>query len=366
MDQSIQRSYVSGRKQTREGIAVKSVSLDQAEKLGIGFNPGVLRSLMDHTAGHAMDAGLLQPGITTPSVPSVVQFLQNWLPGLVKVTTAARRIDLIAGKTVAGSWEDEEIVQGILEPLGNAVPYGDLTNVPVADWNVVWNKRTVVRFELGIQVNALEQARSARVRIDTAAEKRYSAQRQLEIARNKVGFFGFNNGNNLTYGFLNDPGLPAYQTVANTNWATSTFLEIQSDLLTAIQELRTQSEDVIDPDMVPLTLTLATSVRDYLSTPTDFGYSVMKWLNDTYPKIRVESAPELNGANGGLNVFYLHADEVPDDSSDGDRTLIQVVPATFQVLGVAQAAKGYTEDYSNATAGIMLKRPYAITRWSGI
>ena len=28
--------------------------------------------------------------------------------------------------------------------------------------------------------------------------------------------------------------------------------------------------------------------------------------------------------------------------------------------------KGYEEDYSNATAGIMCKRPYAVTRWTGI
>jgi hypothetical protein len=31
-----------------------------------------------------------------------------------------------------------------------------------------------------------------------------------------------------------------------------------------------------------------------------------------------------------------------------------------------QLTKGYEEDYSNATAGIMCKRPWAVTRWSGI
>jgi len=29
-------------------------------------------------------------------------------------------------------------------------------------------------------------------------------------------------------------------------------------------------------------------------------------------------------------------------------------------------AKAYEEDYSNATAGVLLKRPYAVVRYSGI
>jgi hypothetical protein len=71
-------------------------------------------------------------------------------------------------------------------------------------------------------------------------------------------------------------------------------------------------------------------------------------------------------ANSGANVFYIFADAVNDLSSDDGRTFAQLVPAKFQVLGVQQMTKGYEEDYSNATAGIMCKRPWAVTRWSGI
>jgi len=37
-----------------------------------------------------------------------------------------------------------------------------------------------------------------------------------------------------------------------------------------------------------------------------------------------------------------------------------------EIQTVQQLAKAYEEDYSNATAGVMCKRPYAVTRWSGI
>ena len=77
-------------------------------------------------------------------------------------------------------------------------------------------------------------------------------------------------------------------------------------------------------------------------------------------------APNLNKANGGANVFYLYAEEINDGSTDDNRVWVQVVPAKFMALGVDQGAKGITEDYTNATAGVMCKRPYAVYRATGI
>jgi hypothetical protein len=71
-------------------------------------------------------------------------------------------------------------------------------------------------------------------------------------------------------------------------------------------------------------------------------------------------------ANGGANVAYLFADSVEDGGSDGGATFAQVVPAKFQALGTEKKAKGYLEDFSNATAGIFTKRPFAVQRLSGI
>ena len=44
-----------------------------------------------------MRADALQPTVTTASIGTPVQFLQNWLPGFVFVVTAARKIDDIIG-----------------------------------------------------------------------------------------------------------------------------------------------------------------------------------------------------------------------------------------------------------------------------
>jgi hypothetical protein len=369
---SIEHSYLAPR-QVRAFKNFKAEEYEALGRIGINMDKRTVNMLMKGRQAmdsmYAMDA--IQPTITTGSISTPVQFLQNWLPGFVFVVTAARKIDDIIGLMVTGSWEDEQIVQGILERVSTSQPYGDYTNVPLSSWNTNFNFRTVVRFEEGMKVGVLESARAARQLVDDAGMKREAAALALEITRNAVGFFGFNNGANNTFGYLNDPGLGSFTLVANgvsgqPFWSTKTFLEITKDIRTAVVALRTQSQDTIDPEKVDLTLAVATDSVDWLTTTSDFGISVRDWMKQAYPRMRVVSAPQLNDAHASDNVFYLHADVLNDMSTDGGRVWIQPVPTKFQVLGVQQLAKAYEEDYSNATAGAMCKRPYAVVRFYGI
>lgn len=368
---SQEHSYIPAR-QVRALEGFKPEQYRSLTRLGIGLDDNAVRRLMNGDAARksmfAMDA--VQPTVTTASVGTPVQFLQNWLPGFVFVITAARNIDDLIGVQITGQWEDEQVVQGILERTGFTSLYGDYTNVPLSSWNTNFNYRTVVRFEEGMKVGILDAARAARLQVDDAGTKRQASALALEIIRNTVGFSGFNGGDNNTYGFLNDPGLGSYVQVptgvAGYTWSVKTFLEICKDIRTAVVALRTQSQNTIDPAKVDLTLAVASNSVDWLSTTSDFGISVSDWLKTAYPRIRVVSAPQLNNANASDNVFYLFADKIVDMSTDGGRVWIQPVPSKFQVLGVQQLAKAYEEDYSNATAGAMCKRPYAVVRFYDI
>jgi hypothetical protein len=112
---------------------------------------------------------------------------------------------------------------------------------------------------------------------------------------------------------------------------------------------------------------VATAVYQALTTPAVYGnMSPLQWIRETYPQMRVESAPQLNAANGGANVFYLYADTVEDGSSDNGRVFDQIVPAKFMALGVQNLPKSTIEDFSMATAGVLLKRPFAVVRSSGV
>lgn len=327
-----------------------------ARRLGIGFSPRTLA---------AMDAAL-SPLITTASAGVPIQFLQTFLPGLVEVLTQARKIDELVPPSTAGAWEDEEIIQGIKEPVGIAVPYADYSNVPFSSWNLNFERRSIVRFESGLRVGRLEEERSGRMNVSSAAEKRNSSALALDIQRNRVGFFGYVSGDGRTFGLLNDPALPAYVTVAGGTWPTKTFLQITADIRTALGTLRQRSGDNIDVGKVAITLAIPTGSFDFLTVTSDFGNSVADWLRTTYPNVRVVTVPEFTGANGGANVMYVYADRIQDGGTDGGETFMQAVPARFMALGVDQAVKYYEEGFTNATAGVILKRPFAVVRYSGI
>ena len=329
-------------------------------KLGIGYEKSALKEMQSF---YGMDADVT--GITTPTVTTPIQFLQHWLPNVVEVVTAAKEIDAIAGRTMAGDWYDEEIVMQVLERTGQAVPYGDHTNIPQSSWNLNYETRDIVRFEEGIQVGVLEEMRAGAMNISSQTRKREAAAESLAIELNNIGFFGYNEGNNKTYGFLNDPNLPAYTTVAagtsGTTWASKTYAEIVSDFRTAFSALRVQSGNLFKPERDAAKLAISVACMEYLNVENEFGKSVYDFLKQNYPNVTIESAVQLDGANGGANVFYLFAETI-----NGNAVLNQYVQDVFRLVGTEKRAKVFVEDYSNASAGILVSQPIGVVRYSGI
>lgn len=370
-------SHFAGRDMRTLELTAADISLaavGELSAIGISLPQGAIMEMVNglrlasNLPVYGMDAAPdLQPLITTASLGAPLQFLQAWLPGLVHLMTAARKMDEIVGVTTIGSWEDEEIIQGVLEPTGLPQPYGDSTGVPLASWNLNYERRSIIRFEEGMEVGILEAARTAKMRVDTAAQKRSAAGLALDILRNRIGFYGYNAGLGRTYGFLNDPASPAYVNVAAGTWATKDFQGITGDVREVAAALQTNTQDTFDPFTQSWTMAIATAAAAYLSVTTDFGQSVRAWLKATFPGLRIVSAPELNAANGGANVLIAFADMMNDGVSDDDgKTWLQMVPVKFRTIGAEKRIKSYVEDYSNALAGVMLKRPFAVVRRSGI
>ncbi len=323
-------------------------------RIGLVFDHAVVQDQIKALAkagafrsGSAMDSNFTAP-VTTPSIPTPIQFLQTWLPGFVKVMTAARKIDFV-------------------EPAGTAVEYGDHTNIPLTSWNANFERRTIVRGELGMMVGTLEEGRASAIRLNSAETKRQQAAIGLEIFRNAIGFYGWQSGlGNRTYGFLNDPNLPAFQTPPSQGWSTADWAGIIGDIREAVRQLRIQSQDQIDPKAEKITLALATSKVDYLSVTTPYGISVSDWIEQTYPKMRIVSAPELSGVQmknqepeDALVLFVEDVNAAVDGSTDGGSVFSQLVQSKFITLGVEKRAKSYVEDFSNGTAGALCKRPWS-------
>ncbi len=327
-----------------------------------------MQSLLENgmQPGFAMDTDLTVP-LTTGSVTTPVQFAQAWLPGVVRIVTAPRNIDNLIGIMTQGDWADEEIVQSLLGNSGKAQAYTDNGNIPLANWNQNFVTRTIVRLELGLEVGRLEQERGSKVRISSADEKRYGVIEGLEIGRNDIGFFGYNDGDNKTYGLLNDPQLLAYETLpSGGDWPNEAYLDIINDLIFMAATLQNQSYGRVNVRTDAICFAIPVITDQYLNKTSEYGKSVREWIRETYPNWRIEIVPQFEAANGGQNVGYLYAESVGNSGTDDSRTFVQVVPTKFRSLGIEQRAKGYAEDYSNATAGSLCKRPYAVTRYTNL
>ena len=342
-----------------------NVSTKDLEMLGVSMDSALMPEVKSYfVMSYGMDGAPLQ---TTATITNPVQFFQYWAPEAVEIVTAARKIDDIVGRTIAGSFEDEEIVTTIIERTGSAHPYTDTANIPLASWNQNFVTRSIVRFEEGFEIGALEGMRAGRMRIDTHKEKAAAAAQSLAIEQNNIGFYGYANGVNNTYGYLNDPNLPAYNTVAEgagaeTGWNSKTFTEITTDIITAVSALVNQLGGLFDPYNDEFILAMSLAVTQNLNKMNEMGTkSVYTWLKETYPKIKLESAVELNGANGGSNVFYMHVSKV-----NGKDVIKQYVQDVLRLIGVEKKAKVTLEDYACATAGVLVQQPIGVVRYSGI
>lgn len=350
--------------------AIKALAMDAATLAKMGVGMPRINSAMRNMI--AMDS-ITQP-VTTPSVGTPVQFLQEFLAGLVYILTTARKADTLAPVMTVGRWSDQEIVQQVLEHLGAPGLYKDHGDLPLTSWNLTYDRRDIVRFELGLQQQILEDERGQAIDLNSAQEKRAAVALAFEILRNEVFFNGYTTGGMRTYGILNDPNLPNFVTVAaggggGTEWSGKTVDERISDVVTAIQSLRLQSGSNIDPKSMALTLGLPSNVVDLMHDvdgPNTYGYTVQKWLNENYPNITVEAIPQFENANAGASVFYLYAESVPGTGTDDGRSIYQLVPAKMQPLNTVQTVKGFDEGYTNALAGCYVKRGYAIVRFTGV
>lgn len=339
-----------------------NADVETLEMLGIGMDASEVKKILSYAYDIAPNL------ITSPSISNQLQFFQHFLPKTIEVVTQKRVSDDLLGIDIAGNWYDEEIVFRIQENVAKAQVYSDMQNVPLSSWNLNFEKRTIVRGELGLRVGTLESERAGAMRISSEDTKRKSLGNALEIFRNLINFYGYLDGQGKTYGILNAPELPAYTTVAqgvskDTKWSSKTYDEILSDIKTAAINLRASSGYNFDPFNDPWQLWIAGSCIDYLGTPNSLGTnSVLEYVQaHLYKKMTVKAVPQFNGADSGENVFYAVAESI-----ESEKTVAQYVQTKLRLIGQKQLTKGFEEDYSNATAGFVCKMPTGIGRYSGI
>ena len=298
---------------------------------------------------------------TTPTAVTPVQFAQYWLTNPIKIITRGRTLDKVVGRTVVGTWETEQIVATIMERIGQPGLYGDFTKAPLANWNVNFETRDNVRFEMGVEVGKLEEARASQMRLNSYALKRDAMAEAFAILLNNVGWYGYRSdsanfigASKKIYGLLNDPNVTA-QNIGTATWGGDCTMDaivtdIQSIVTTAVSNLKGN----YDPEVDSATLALPITQFVQLGKINTYGISARDWLAKTYPKIRIVSCAELVGALSSKDVALFIVDKVV-----GDTTVQQMLTSALRLVGVQPMAKGSYEVYSCSSAGTLVRYPLA-------
>lgn len=302
---------------------------------------------------------------TVPSVGTPVQFAQFWLEKPIRILTRARTLDKVVGRTVVGTWEIEQIVATILSRMGQPSLYGDFTKAPLANWNVNFETRDNVRFEMGVQVGKLEEARASQMRLNSYAMKREAMAEAFSILENNVGWFGFRNTSlnfpgtsKKVYGLLNDPNLEAALPIGVASWEGATMDAMCTDIQAMVTKAVKDLNGHYDPETDTATLALPIAAYTQLGKINTYGISVRDWMTKTYPKVRIVSCPELTGAISAADAALFVVDKVADDTA-----VQQLLTSAMRLVGVQPQAKGFYEVYSCSTAGSLVRYPLAYRIW---
>ena len=341
-------------------------------------NAGNLSAKAMLNAGYGTSAFMDATPITADSIPALFQNLITFAPGTIRAFTEYRAAEELLGIVNLGTWTDESLAWKLSEMKGQVTQYEDLVDIPRSSYNLEYAWRDIVRLVGGIELTALQTARTARIQggFNDADEKRASLARAFAIAKNDLSFLGFSG--KRCFGMLNEPNLAPYQLVApsgtggSTLWSSKNFDQKHYDVSVMIMDLVNKSGLTFKP-MAGDKFTFAVPYniqRELVTSLNALGNrSLLSVLEETYKGMRVIAVPQLAGANAGKDVVYVYAESTvaSDDSTDDGLVWSNTIQAEmFQLGAVPIEWNGSRESFMFAGGGVFLKRPSLVSRWSDL
>lgn len=339
----------------RRGIAFDSAIAARAH---VFDNDMVAAIRADYTI--ALDA---QPGLVTSASAGVPWWMTNVVdPEVTRVILQPARSEEIYGSVQKGNWLTTSIQFPVVESTGNVSAYGDFSE----DGSTGVNANLVPRESFHYQTfgvwgeKMIEQYGLAN--LDYAAEVNIATGITLNRFRNTVNFYGI-AGMQL-YGVLNAPGLsasilPATKTAGGTTWAVATPEEIHNDVVRLFTRLQTQMVGYELTEAAQLVLVMSHNVKPQMQRANSFNVKALASVKETYPNMRIETAPEMATAGGEL--LQMFVEEV-----DGQRTVITAFTEKNRSHAVVIGSSSYRQKKSAGTWGTVIRRPVAVATMLGV
>jgi hypothetical protein len=300
----------------------------------------------------ASPAGLPpQSPLVTSANSGVPLIFTTWVdPKTIEILVSPMMAAVIAGESQKGSWADDVAMFKVAEATGEPSSYDDYSRSGATSVNYNFPQRQNYLFQAFLQYGDREMARAGQAKIDIAADKQSANALALMKAMNFMYFFGV--GSLANYGLLNDPNLgapiaPTYSWLTN---ASATALTIYQDIVRLITLLIAQTDGAVTTK-TPMTLGMSPENGVALTQVTQYNTnSVLMLLQQNYPNLRLETAPEYRTAAGQL--VQLIADEV-----DGQQTVECAFSVKLMAHRVIQDVSSLMQKRTSGGYGAIWKAP---------
>lgn len=308
----------------------------------------------------ASPAGL-PPQSALVTVPSsgVPLIYTTWTdPKTVEILVSPMMAAVIAGETGKGSWADDIYMFKTGEATGQTSSYGDYSRSGSVDVNYNFPQRQNYRFQAFLQYGDLEVEKAAKARIDLPADKQSANALALMKALNYMYFYGV--GSLANYGLLNDPNLlpPITPTFSWLSSSSATANTMYQDVVRMMVLLFEQTQGAVNSKS-KMTLTMSPANAGILSQVTLYNTnSVLMLLQQNYPNLRLETAPEYETSAGQL--VQLFVDEV-----DGQETVECVFSTKLMAHRVVQDVSSILQKRSSSGYGAVFYRTVTVAQMLG-
>lgn len=349
---------------------MKQFKVNNAKSIAHTSNADLLRFVR---AKQIIGVDNAAPAITAPNINVIAGALQYIRPKAIETLTAPRVADKISRAEKFGKWGDRVVVIKQKEYTGKTSADDGMTSDGLqVKTNYNYVSRGVFYYTTGWLSTDLQEATTDGIQENYRADQAEAAMRTLAIDRNAYFFNGVEVAGSAApiYGFLNEPSLGAYTSVAangaggSTYWSTKTPQDIYNDVVAAINQLYVQSNGIVEDELAngKIKIAIAAGSLGQLDRTNEFGVTARKLLKETYgEKVVFEAVPQLNSADSDSDCMYVIFDMEGEQS-----TLLNGYVEMARAYPLFTKDSVVSQKISAATAGAIVQYPWAIVRFNGL
>jgi hypothetical protein len=323
----------------------------------------------------AMDA---QPALTTTSNAGIPAFLTTLIdPSIITVLFSPNKAAQIFGEVKKGSWLDQTALFPMVELTGEVSSYGDYNTNGRTGLNTDFPNRQAYLYQIIKEYGELEMERAGLARISWAAELDKASVTILNKFQNYTYFFGV--AGLVNYGLLNDPFLsaaltPATKAAGGVTWfvnnsPNATANEVYNDLVALYVQLVNQSAGLVELDQEgPMVLAMAPSVQVALTFTNQYGITVRKMLETSYPKIRFETAMQYGkiSASNPQGIAAGNLVQLIAEGVGGQDTGYCAFNEKLRTHPIIRDLSSFKQKATQGTWGAVIRQPFAISQLIGV